>query len=364
MRDPATDTPDALDAEVRAEMAAEVDEGEEVLDGGELDEDERRGAGELDRGPRAADAGPRRRPTALDLLTRGRAHDRRAGCGRRPTTRCCASPRCPAPATGPASRPRASTSRCMGERPLGDFPDATLGAARGRGVRGLAGDRLGDRAADGPPRRAVRRGDGPALDPGRPGGRPRRAGRRREPVPPADRRVRRRRQQHRPQGRPPHPGPGRPRVRRRPRRDVLAGAQAADGALGLAGPAVQRRRRSPCCATCAPGPRRGPRRRAARPAGPDRGGGDVPAGRPAAGGGPVPQPDPRRPALPWPPGREQVAATAARPEVEAAARAEQVQHVRVDRRTSPRRSARRARTTRGPSRAAGRPCVSSRSARR
>ena len=52
-----------------------------------------------------------------------------------------------------------------GRTAAGRLPGLHAGAARGGGLHRLPGDRLGDRAAHGAARRAVRRGHGPALDP-------------------------------------------------------------------------------------------------------------------------------------------------------------------------------------------------------
>ena len=164
------------------------------------------------------------------------------------------------------------------ERPLWDFPDETLARPRGRRGARLRRVGLGHRAADGPPRRSVRTGDGPALDRHRSS---------RSLVGPrpdlghaaaTDGDLRRRRQQHGPQGRP-HPaglprwarvaelrgepggepgeepvagrdrrragrslGPAAPPVRRGPRGVLLRRAEAAHGPLGVAGQEAARRR--------------------------------------------------------------------------------------------------------------------------
>ena len=166
---------------------------------------------------------PRWRPQSIDSRCRPRGPARGRDRDRRPDPGLDATTRCSPGSTRPARRPRSrSSSRRVykptaGERPLDDFPDETLSPPRGRRVPRQRGDGLGDRAADGPPRRAVRRRGAPALDRRRPdrstswrwsSGRPAAA---------ADRGLRRGGQQHRPEGRPPPAGCGRARLRRRPR---------------------------------------------------------------------------------------------------------------------------------------------------
>jgi hypothetical protein len=99
--------------------------------------------------------------------------------------------------------------------------------ARARGVHRVGRDRLGHRSADGDARRPVRAGHGPAVD--RPGRerRPGRAGPQPGRATAPDGRLRRRRQQRRPQDRPPAPGGRRAPVRVRSRGHVLRGLQAA-----------------------------------------------------------------------------------------------------------------------------------------
>ncbi len=139
---------------------------------------------------------------------------------------------------------------------------------RGGGVPRLRGARLGRRAADLAARRSARTGHGAALAGARPGaggGDPGRRGQRagglaarlrrhRRPRPAGlagprgqraaapDGGLRRRRQQRRPQGRSRPGDDRRAPVRRRPRRHLPRRAQAADGAVGLAGGAAARGR--------------------------------------------------------------------------------------------------------------------------
>ncbi len=124
----------------------------------------------LGRRSRPADAGPARgrRARAAD---RGRADGRRAPVGvdeQRP----------PVPRDAPLPRPRARPRRGVhlqagdGRAAARRLPGRHARPARGRGVRGLAGQRLGHRPADRAARRPVRRGHGPAVDQGRRGRRP------------------------------------------------------------------------------------------------------------------------------------------------------------------------------------------------
>ena len=104
---------------------------------------------------------------------------------------------------------------------------------RGRRVPRQRGDGLVDRAAHDPPRRAVRRRCRSSS--GSTSTRPPTSSRWSlddDRAAPPDRGVRRGGQQHRPEGRPPPADPERPRLRRRPRRDVLDGAQAPDASSG------------------------------------------------------------------------------------------------------------------------------------
>ena len=187
-----------------------------------------------------------------------------------------------------------------GERPLDDFPDETLSHREVAAFLVERGDRLGDRPADDPPRRAVRRRVAPALDRHRPDGRRRRDGRRGRPAAAPDRGLRRGGQQHGSEGRPPPADERRAHLRRRPRRHVLDGTEAADRAVGLARPAVRGRRargagpaRATRCAATWPGTSPASCRAArSRP----RGGGSTGCWR--RGGSPPP---PDWPAIPWPP---------------------------------------------------------------
>ena len=156
------------------------------------------------------------------------------------------------------------------------LPGRHAGRPRGRGVRGVGGDRLGRRAADRPARRPVRPGHGAAVDRHRatdrrpsagrrdgarrrvPAGwlrvarrsrlRRRAGGARRTPTTPAapDGGARRRPQQRRPQGRARPARTGRQRARRRPRRVLPRRAEAAHGAVGLGRRAAARPTRSTC----------------------------------------------------------------------------------------------------------------------
>jgi hypothetical protein len=108
------------------------------------------------------------------------------------------------------------------------LPERDACRARGGGVPGVPGRWLEHRPADGDARRPVRPRHVPAVD------RRRRRGRHSRPVPPRgplgtarDGRLRRRRQQRRPQDRPPAPGGRRAPVRVRSRGHVLRGLQAA-----------------------------------------------------------------------------------------------------------------------------------------
>ena len=207
---------------------------------------------------------------------------------------------CPDPE--PASVLDAVYKPILGERPLNDFPDGTLARREVAAWHVSEAIGLGHRPADGAARRAVRRGDGPELRRGRPRGRRRGDDPRGRPAPAADGRARRGHEQHRSQGRP-HPG-GRwrpPRPRRGPRRVLLARAQAADGALGLARPAARRRRarrpradpgraRRRARDSAADAAQRGPRS-APRSGGPT----------PCSTAGRFPFPSPTWPAVPWPP---------------------------------------------------------------
>ena len=232
---------------------------------------------------------------ALELLRRRRAARRRTALGVLQQRACCAVVSAGDLEAACIYKPVA------GERPLHDFPDGTL--AR-REVAAFAVSRASGWGIvpptvlrDGPFGEGmvqlwIRHGrrDGPGA-----------AGGRVRPAPAADRRLRRRGQQHGPQGRPPGPGPRRPHLRRGPRGDVLAGAQAADRALGLARATVPRPR-SPSVL------------RALR-AGLDEALGEdlralldpIEVSATARrldrllDAGVFPQPDPRWPAMPWPP---------------------------------------------------------------
>ena len=166
------------------------------------------------------------------------------------------------PARGPRAGPLAVWKPTVGERPLFDFPIGTL--TRREVAAYLVSEALGwgivppTRA----PRRPVRRGHAPAAGS--------------TPIRTADviamviepttrgcvgRAVRRDRQQHGSQGRPPAAGARRPPPRGRPRRHVLGRAQAPHGPLGVGGRAVRRGRGAAALVTRA-------RRRSASGAGP------------------------------------------------------------------------------------------------
>jgi hypothetical protein len=115
---------DALEAEILAGMAAEVDEGEEVVTEDDLDEDDEGASAIEDLGlpmPVLTVA------TALELLTRGELSIvGRLWASTNNAMLCLAS----LPGAGEAGA--ALEAACiykpvMGERPLGDFPDLTLG---------------------------------------------------------------------------------------------------------------------------------------------------------------------------------------------------------------------------------------------
>ena len=231
---------------------------------------------------------------------RGRRADRRVVA----TTRCwCRVTRaCPDPE--PPLVIDAVYKPTLGERPLDDFPRRHAGPPRGRGLARVRGDRLGDRPADDPARRPVRRGDGPGVRRGRSRGRRRRDGPRGRCRGCAGwRSLDAVHEQHRPQGRPHPAGRWRPaRPRRRPRRLLLARAEAADGAVGLARHAV----RSPTSSRAWNGPRRRSTASSARTLRPllsrlevraTPAGGWTRCSRPAASR----CPSPNWPAIPWPP---------------------------------------------------------------
>lgn len=119
------DDRDELDAEIRAEMAAEIDEDEEVLSGDDLDEDE------YERSSSIEDLGLPMPvlpvALALDLLTRGElALVGRLWASTNNAMLCLAT--LPGASDGGAPLEAATIYKpIMGERPLGDFPDATLG---------------------------------------------------------------------------------------------------------------------------------------------------------------------------------------------------------------------------------------------
>ncbi len=116
---------DALDAEIRAEMAAEIDEDDEVLSGDDLDEDEDEQASSIE------DLGlpmPVLAPgVALELLTRGELTlVGRLWASTNNAMLCVAS----LPGAGDGGAPLEAAciyKPVLGERPLGDFPDGTLG---------------------------------------------------------------------------------------------------------------------------------------------------------------------------------------------------------------------------------------------
>ena len=116
---------DALDAEVRAEMAAEIDEDDEVLSGDDLDEDEDEQASSIeDLGLPMPVLAP---DDALDLLTQGELTlVGRLWASTNNAMLCIAS----LPGAGDGGAPLEAAciyKPVLGERPLGDFPDATLG---------------------------------------------------------------------------------------------------------------------------------------------------------------------------------------------------------------------------------------------
>ena len=173
---------------------------------------------------------------ALELLASGELRARRAGSGRPPTTRCCAW------SAGGGLEAACIYKPVMGERPLGDFPDDTL--AR-REVAAFLVSRRRPAGTSCRRRCCARARSARAWSSS--GSRPIRAVDPVALVVEEDPRLRRMavfdaavNNTDRKAG-PPGPGARRPRLRRRPRRDVLAGAQAADRALGVARPAVQRR---------------------------------------------------------------------------------------------------------------------------
>ena len=119
-------TLDPFDAEVRAEMAAEVDEGDEILDRRRPTRTRTR----TSRRARSRTSACRCRcwpSDALDLLTRGELTlVGRLWASTNNAMLCVAS--LPGAGEGGAgSRPRAIYKPVLGERPLGDFPDGTLG---------------------------------------------------------------------------------------------------------------------------------------------------------------------------------------------------------------------------------------------
>ena len=254
------DDRDALEAEILAGMAAEIDEGDEVVTDDDLADDDEPASSIDDLGlPMPVLPAGR----ALELLTRGELSlVGRLWASTNNAMLCLAT--LPGAGDGGADLEAACIYKpVMGERPLGDFPDLTLGR---REVASFAVSRAS--GWDIVPPTVLRDGPfgegmvqlwirpDPDADPVRmvvdedPCLRP---------IAVFDAAVN---NTDRKAG---HliPVPGRARVRGGPRRHVLAGAQAADGPVGLARPAVLRGRGGG--AHGAPhGARRAPRRGAAR----------------------------------------------------------------------------------------------------
>ena len=165
------------------------------------------------------------------------------------------------------------------------LPGRHTGRARGRGLRGVSRHRLAHRAADGATvtDRSARAWcscgstptttstfDGSSAAPS-------------SVAAAAHRRVRRGDQQRRPQGRPPAADPIRPRVRRRPRRELPRRAQAAHRAVAVGRGVAWLTTRSTCWASCGLSWPDGLGERLNEPADPAGGATHGPAGRPAAG---------------------------------------------------------------------------------